>query len=67
MPEPPDMAAYVEALAQRVVGEPLNNVRFVNPFLLRSVDPPVEAALGKTVVGIWRIGKRMIIEQPDGL
>lgn len=67
MPELPDVAAYVEALAQRVVGEPLSNVRFVNPFLLRSVDPPAEAALGKTVVGIWRIGKRIIIEQPNEL
>lgn len=67
MPELPDVAVYVNALAERIVGAPLEDVRLINPFLLRSVDPPVDAALGKPVVRIWRMGKRIVIEQADEL
>ena len=67
MPELPDIAVYVEALARRVVGEALERVRLASPFLLRSVDPPLSAAEGRRVVGVRRLGKRIVVELEGGL
>jgi len=67
MPELPDVTIYVEALARRVVGEPLERVRLASPFLLRSVDPPLAAAEGRRVVGVRRLGKRIVIELEGGI
>jgi formamidopyrimidine-DNA glycosylase len=67
MPEIPDIEAYLEALRSRVVGEVLLRVRLGNPFLLRTVDPPLEAIAGGCVVGIERLGKRLVFEiETDG-
>src|SRR5579883_1869989 len=60
MPELPDLVAYLEALQARVVGRTLRRVRLASPFLLRTVDPPVEAIEGKTVLGLRRMGKRLV-------
>jgi formamidopyrimidine-DNA glycosylase len=62
MPELPDITVYTEALASRIVGRQLERTRIAKPFLLRSVDPPISAANGKTVVGIRRMGKRIVVE-----
>jgi formamidopyrimidine-DNA glycosylase len=61
MPELPDVAIYLEALHPRIVGQPLMAVRLASPFLLRSVDPPLPETFGKTVVGLGRLGKRVVI------
>ena len=61
MPELPDISAYITALEQRIVGQPLERVRIASVFLLRTVDPPVTAAEGHTVVGLRRVGKRIAI------
>jgi formamidopyrimidine-DNA glycosylase len=60
VPELPDILAYLKALAPRVAGRRLESVRLGSPFLLRSIDPPLTEATGKTVVGIERIGKRIV-------
>jgi formamidopyrimidine-DNA glycosylase len=66
MPELPDVTIYVEALERRVVGAPLERVRVVSPFVLRSVDPPIGEADGRTVTGIRRLGKRIVmVLDPD--
>ena len=62
MPELPDIVVYVEAIAARVVGLPLTRVRLASPFLLRTVDPPLAAAEGRTVGGVSRLGKRIVLE-----
>src|SRR5438552_6103781 len=62
MPELPDITIYLEALAPRIVGQPLERVRIVSPSLLRTVDPPVAAAVGRKVVALRRIGKRIVWE-----
>ena len=49
MPELPDITIYVEALAARVVGQPIERVRLRSPFLLRTVDPPIRAVDGRRV------------------
>ncbi|MFL5570077.1 MAG: Fpg/Nei family DNA glycosylase [Gemmatimonadaceae bacterium] len=67
MPELPDITVYIEALASRVVGQTLERTRIAKPFLLRSVDPPMSAANGKRVVGIRRMGKRIVLELEDDL
>ena len=61
MPELPDVAVYIEALEARIMGAPLERVRLASPFLLRSVDPPITAATGRRVVGLSRLGKRIVI------
>lgn len=59
MPELPDIGAYIEALEPRVVGRTLERVRLGNPFLLRTLEPPLESAEGRVVRGLRRIGKRI--------
>ena len=59
MPELPDITIYVEKLDERVVGRTLDAIRIRAPFLLRSVDPPLSDAFGRTVTEIRRIGKRI--------
>jgi len=67
MPELPDVCIYLEALERKVVGRRLGRVRIANPFVLRSVDPPVEAVAGRAVARVRRIGKRVVLEFGDGL
>jgi formamidopyrimidine-DNA glycosylase len=67
MPELPDITVYIEALASRVVGQPLERIRIAKPFLLRSVDPSISAAEGKRVTGLRRMGKRIVLELEDDL
>lgn len=62
MPELPDITIYLEALAPRIVGQPLERARIVSPSLLRTVDPPLAAAEGRKVIGLRRIGKRIVWE-----
>jgi formamidopyrimidine-DNA glycosylase len=61
MPELPDIVAYLEALEKRIVGETLERIRIVSPFLLRTAAPPLQSAEGGKVVGLRRIGKRICI------
>ena len=62
MPELPDVVLYIEHLTARVVGQPLERVRLATPFLVRSVDPPLGEAEGRRVVGLRRLGKRIVFE-----
>jgi formamidopyrimidine-DNA glycosylase len=61
MPELPDVTVYIECLQPRIAGQPLLSTRIASPFLLRSVDPPLSAVVGRSVVGLRRIGKRIVI------
>ena len=62
MPELPDILLYLHALAPRVVGHRIERIRLASPFLLRSIDPPLSSAEGKTVVALNRLGKRIVFE-----
>jgi formamidopyrimidine-DNA glycosylase len=62
MPELPDVELYLFALRPLVVGNALERVRLATPFLLRSVEPPLDAAVGRRVTGLRRIGKRIVWE-----
>jgi len=61
VPELPDIEAYLGALRPLVVGRRLERVRLASPFLLRSVAPPLEQAAGRQVLGLARLGKRIVI------
>jgi formamidopyrimidine-DNA glycosylase len=67
MPELPDVCVYLEALDRRVVGQRLEHVRIASPFVLRSYDPPIAALEGRTVRGVRRIGKRIVLDFGDEL
>jgi formamidopyrimidine-DNA glycosylase len=62
MPELPDVVVYIEALERRIVGRTLQRIRLASPFLLRSVDPPLPEAYRKKVLGLRRLGKRIVFE-----
>lgn len=59
MPELPDITAYIAALEPRVVAQPLEKIRLASAFLLRTVQPPLESAEGRTVRELRRVGKRI--------
>jgi formamidopyrimidine-DNA glycosylase len=62
MPELPDILLYLHALRPRVVGRQVQRIRLVSPFLLRSVEPPLTAIDGRTIVNLHRLGKRVVFE-----
>jgi len=61
VPELPDIEVYRESLEARILGQTLERIRLGNPFLLRTAAPPIAAVAGKKVVGLRRIGKRIVI------
>ena len=66
MPELPDIVVYLERLRPRVQGQKLERVRLANPFLLRSVEPPLSESYGRTVIELRRLGKRIVFAlEPD--
>ena len=67
MPELPDITIYLEALQARVAGKVLKQVRVASPAVLRTYDPPFSAPQGQPVVGLRRLGKRIVFEFPDHL
>jgi len=61
MPELPDVTVYVEQIAARTVGQELRSVRLKTPFLVRTFAPPLSSAFGKKVIGVRRLGKRIVV------
>src|SRR5580704_17406213 len=61
MPELPDIAVYIEALETRILGQSLEAVRIVSPFLLRTATPALASASGKKVMQLRRLGKRICV------
>ena len=61
MPELPDIAVYLAALAPRVLGEPLQSVRLRSSFVVRSIEPPIHEVEGRRVQDLGRIGKRLVL------
>ena len=59
MPELPDITAYISALEPRVIAQPIEQIRLASPFVLRTVDPPIEEFKGRAVRSLRRIGKRI--------
>jgi formamidopyrimidine-DNA glycosylase len=62
VPELPDVVVYLEALEHHVVGQTLERLKLFSPFVLRSVDPPIQSIDGAIVRGVRRVGKRIVLE-----
>lgn len=60
MPELPDIELYLHALRPRIVGQRVMRVRLASPFIVRSIDPPIEAIVNREIVGLRRLGKRVV-------
>ena len=60
MPELPDIVVYIEALGRRVLGETVRGIRIAAPSVLRTYDPPYDTVVGKDVVSLQRVGKRVV-------
>jgi formamidopyrimidine-DNA glycosylase len=67
VPELPDIALYLHALEPRVLKQPLERLRIGNPFIVRTIEPPVSAVEGRRVVGLRRMGKRIVLTMEDDL
>ena len=67
MPELPDIVVYIEALEKRILRQKLECARVASPFLLRTADPPLSSAEGKTVLCLRRMGKRICIGLENNL
>ena len=67
MPELPDVELYLHALRTRVVGLPVERVRTGNPFVVRTYDPPISAIEGVKILGLERLGKRLVFAFDDDL
>jgi formamidopyrimidine-DNA glycosylase len=61
MPELPDVTVYLEALEKRIVGHVLQQAAVAGPFFLRTAQPPLETANGRTVKALRRLGKRIAV------
>jgi len=61
VPELPDVVVYVEALQAHIEGRRLKRILLRSPFVLRSVDPPLDRLEQRLVTGVRRIGKRLVL------
>jgi formamidopyrimidine-DNA glycosylase len=61
MPELPDILVYLDCLRPRILGRRLEQVRLASPFLLRSIIPSLSSVDGRTVIGLRRLGKRLVL------
>lgn len=67
MPELPEIVSYLEALDERIVGQPVEAVRLASPSLLRTHAPPLSSVEGREVQGTRRLGKRIVLELDGAL
>jgi formamidopyrimidine-DNA glycosylase len=61
VPELPDILVYLDRLAAFTLGRPIERIELLNPFLLRSVSPPLKEAQGRRVTSLRRMGKRLVL------
>jgi formamidopyrimidine-DNA glycosylase len=67
MPELPDVELYLHALQPRVVNRYLDRIRLGNPFVVRTMEPPVAALEGQRIENLQRLGKRLVFQFSDDL
>ena len=67
MPELPDITVYCEAVSRRTMGKPINRIRILNPFFLRTFDPSISDVEGQTVTAVKRVGKRVCLGTTNDL
>lgn len=66
MPELPDITVYIEKLQALVAGRVLQRARMLNAFVLRTAVPAISSTEGRTVAGVQRLGKRVVLVLEGG-
>ena len=61
MPELPELQAHAERLTEALRGDVLRRVEALSFSALKTYDPPVDAAVGSSVVGVARRGKHLLV------
>ena len=61
MPELPDITVYIEAIERSAGGESLEELQLSDPFVLRTVEPPASWFVGRELVEVSRLGKRIVL------
>jgi len=67
MPELPELDVMQEVLTDRIVGRTMVAVDTFHPGILKTVDPGLDALVGKTFKTISRRGKHLILTVDDDL
>jgi formamidopyrimidine-DNA glycosylase len=67
MPELPEIVTYLEAIDRHVGGDVLETIRVKSFSLLRTYDPPLDSVFGKELIGLRRMGKRIVFAFDDDL
>lgn len=62
MPEYPDITVYIDRLKSLLISKPIQSIRLINPFFLRTFDPPLSSAAGLEILNLTRMGKRIVFE-----
>jgi formamidopyrimidine-DNA glycosylase len=62
VPELPDVELYLHALRPRLVGREIGRIRVASPFVVRTTSPDIHTLVGRTVVGVRRLGKRIVFD-----
>jgi formamidopyrimidine-DNA glycosylase len=61
MPERPDIDVYARRLLALAGGSVLREIKLLSPFLLRTVVPSVDDCLGRRLLAVERLGKRVVL------
>jgi formamidopyrimidine-DNA glycosylase len=67
MPELPDVTVYLEALAPRILHHRLERIRIGNPFIIRTIRPSPDDVVGREILHLHRLGKRIVLELTGGV
>lgn len=67
MPELPELEVAKERLAEALAGRRVVRLAILEPFVLRTVEPPPDTVAGRRVTGVERRGKRLRILLDGGL
>ena len=62
MPELPEVEALTAGLARRMAGRRIERCRLASFSALKTVDPPLEELVGRTVAGVERRGKFVCVD-----
>jgi len=67
MPELPELEAMREGLSKQVAGRAIGSARAYHPAILKTVEPPPEALIGRAFTNFERRGKHLILSCSDDL
>ncbi len=67
MPELPELEVMREGLTSQILGRPILQAQAYHPGILKTVDPPAEALVGRPFTRIDRRGKHLILSCGEDL